>query len=78
MTESWFDTDEFKEMLMEQRIDSWHDQFNGIDYIKPFEVVIFLHSNLEELQQSISEYEKKYGGKLKYEINGCSYISQIK
>lgn len=69
---------EFSEILTEQRIDAWYDQFNGIDYVKPVTTVIFVHSNLEELEKTISEYEKKYGGKLKYEINGCSYISQIR
>lgn len=71
-------TEEFKNTLMKMCIDSWYDMFNGIDYVKPFDEIIYLYSNIEEIERYISAYENKFHTKLKYRLdNGCSYISQI-
>ena len=78
MAKEYFDK-EFKKMWMETCIESWNDQFLGIYYTKPFEEIIYLHNNIEELERYISAYEKKYDTKLTYRLdNGCSYISQLK
>jgi len=79
MTQDPFDTNEFREIHMEMCIDAWNDQFLGIDYLKPFEEIIYVHSNIEEIERYMSEYKEKYGTNLKYRLDkGCSYISQIK
>jgi len=60
-------------------IDAWNDQFLGINYTHPFEEIIYLHSDIEELDRYILAYEEKYGTKLTYRLEkGCSYISQLK
>jgi len=79
MNEDCFITEEFITNWMNTCIECWYDQFHGINYTKPFEEIIFLHSNMDELERYISTYEEKYGDKLTYRLDkGCSYVSQIK
>lgn len=79
MTENYFESVEFKTSHMNMCVESWYDQFHGIDYGKPFDEVFYLSSNVEEVEKYISVYHEKYGTELKYRLDGIYYwISQIK